>query len=89
MSTKRGELVEAKVRPFVIITSNAERELPDAFLRRCLFHFISFPDREQMQKIVDVHHPNIDKILLDNALEQILQPPWHEGNAQETEYKVN
>ena len=62
------ELVKAKHRPLVIITSNNEKELPDAFLRRCFFHYIRFPDRETMQKIVDVHHPALKKDLLDAAL---------------------
>ena len=52
-----GETVKAVQRPIVIITSNNEKELPDAFLRRCFFHFINFPDRATMQKIVDVHFP--------------------------------
>ncbi len=60
--------VVAKQRPLVIITSNNERELPDAFLRRCVFHFIEFPDRELMKKIVDVHHPNLKTKLLDQVL---------------------
>lgn len=64
-----GETVRAKHRPIIIITSNNEKELPDAFLRRCFFHFISFPDRETMQKIVDVHYPSISKELVQEALE--------------------
>jgi MoxR-like ATPase len=56
-----GETVKAKQRPIVIITSNNEKELPDAFLRRCFFHYIKFPDRETMQAIVDVHFPGIKK----------------------------
>lgn len=63
------EMVRAKHRPLVIITSNNEKELPDAFLRRCFFHYISFPNAETMQKIVDVHHPNIKKELLASALQ--------------------
>jgi MoxR-like ATPase len=63
------ELVKAKHRPVVIITSNNEKELPDAFLRRCFFHYIKFPDRDTMQAIVDVHHPNIKKDLLKASLE--------------------
>jgi MoxR-like ATPase len=63
-----GDEVAAKKRPVVIITSNNEKELPDAFLRRCVFHFIDFPDRELMQDIVDVHHPNLDSTLLDQVL---------------------
>jgi len=64
------ETVAAKHRPIVIITSNAEKELPDAFLRRCVFHFIAFPDRERMERIVDVHHPHLDHALLDAALDR-------------------
>jgi MoxR-like ATPase len=64
-----GETISAKVRPVVIITSNNEKELPDAFLRRCFFHYISFPDRETMTRIVDVHFPNLKKELLREALE--------------------
>ena len=63
------ETIKAKQRPVVIITSNNEKELPDAFLRRCFFHYISFPDRETMQKIVDVHHPKIKKNLVKEALD--------------------
>lgn len=62
------ELVKAKQRPLVIITSNNEKELPDAFLRRCFFHYIQFPDNDTMQKIVNVHHPDLKKNLLDAAL---------------------
>ncbi|MGA0839235.1 MAG: AAA family ATPase, partial [Pseudomonadales bacterium] len=54
-----GETIKARQRPVVIITSNNEKELPDAFLRRCFFHYINFPDRETMQQIVDVHYPSI------------------------------
>ena len=56
-------------RPIVIITSNNEKELPDAFLRRCFFHYISFPDAETMRKIVQVHFPNLQKQLVDEALQ--------------------
>ena len=63
------ETIKAKHRPVIIITSNNEKELPDAFLRRCFFHYIQFPDRETMQKIVDVHFPNIKKNLLKEAME--------------------
>ncbi len=63
-----GENVKAKNRPIVIITSNNEKELPEAFLRRCFFHYIRFPDFETLKKIVQVHHPNIKKSLLDSAL---------------------
>ncbi len=61
--------VVAEHRPFVLITSNAEKELPDAFLRRCVFHFIDFPERELMRRIVDVHHPDVDDALVEQALE--------------------
>ncbi len=64
-----GERVIAKQRPVVIITSNNEKELPDAFLRRCFFHFINFPDRDTMKQIVDVHYPKIQKKLVDEALD--------------------
>ncbi len=60
--------IAAKQRPIVIITSNNEKELPDAFLRRCFFHFIRFPDRLTMQQIVEVHYPELDKELLERAL---------------------
>ncbi|KAB7649099.1 AAA family ATPase [Polymorphobacter fuscus] len=63
-----GERVKAAVRPIVIITSNNEKELPDAFLRRCFFHYIKFPDRETMQSIVNVHFPEIQKALVAEAL---------------------
>jgi MoxR-like ATPase len=60
--------IVAKNRPVVIITSNNEKELPDAFLRRCVFHFIEFPDVPLMRKIIEVHHPNLDATLLDQVL---------------------
>jgi len=63
------ETIAATQRPAVIITSNAEKELPDAFLRRCVFHFIEFPDAAMMERIVRVHHPGIDKRLLQFALQ--------------------
>ncbi len=63
------ELVVARHRPIVFITSNNEKELPDAFLRRCFFHYIKFPDRDTMQKIVDVHFPGIKQALLKEAME--------------------
>lgn len=63
-----GDEVVAKTRPIVIITSNNEKELPDAFLRRCVFHFIDFPDQALMQKIVRVHHPDVDQRLVDQAV---------------------
>lgn len=63
------ETVKAKVRPIVIITSNAEKELPDAFLRRCIFHYINFPEKEEMEEIVKVHFDNIDENLLKYAMD--------------------
>ena len=64
-----GETIRAEKRPIVIITSNNEKELPDAFLRRCFFHYIKFPDKETLTKIVKVHFPNIKSALLQKALE--------------------
>ena len=64
-----GETIKAKHRPIVIITSNNEKELPDAFLRRCFFHYISFPDAETMKAIVAVHHPDVKAQLLKDALD--------------------
>ena len=63
------ELVKARHRPIILITSNNEKELPDAFLRRCFFHYISFPDAETMKKIIDVHFPGLKPALLKEALE--------------------
>ena len=63
-----GETIKAAQRPLVIITSNNEKELPDAFLRRCFFHYISFPDADTMSEIVDVHYPDIKDRLVKNAL---------------------
>ena len=63
------QTIKAKHRPIIIITSNNEKELPDAFLRRCFFHFIQFPDRETMEKIVAVHYPKIKKKLIKDALD--------------------
>ena len=63
-----GETVSAKQRPIVVITSNNEKELPDAFLRRCFFHYIKFPDNDTMQQIVDVHFPGIKQSLVAEAL---------------------
>jgi MoxR-like ATPase len=62
------ERIEARERPIVVITSNNEKELPDAFLRRCFFHYIKFPDADTMSRIVDVHFPNIKKRLVEEAL---------------------
>ncbi len=64
-----GETIKAKQRPIIIITSNNEKELPDAFLRRCFFHFINFPDRDTMREIVAVHYPDIAKDLVQEAME--------------------
>ena len=64
-----GETIKARKRPIIIITSNNEKELPDAFLRRCFFHFINFPDRDTMREIIDVHHPNVSQDLVQEALE--------------------
>jgi MoxR-like ATPase len=64
-----GETITARERPIVVITSNNEKELPDAFLRRCFFHYIKFPERETMQAIVDVHFPGIQKELVAKAME--------------------
>jgi MoxR-like ATPase len=69
--TKRT--VEARHRPIVLITSNNEKELPDAFLRRCFFHFIRFPDRETMERIVQSHYPNIRQELAREALTAFFQ----------------
>ena len=64
-----NETIRAEIRPVVIITSNNEKELPDAFLRRCFFHYIRFPDKETMEKIVEVHYPGLKKALLREAME--------------------
>ena len=68
-----GQQVKAKQRPIIIITSNNEKELPDAFLRRCFFHYIRFPDQSTLEKIVEIHFPNIKKSLLDRALTQFFE----------------
>ncbi len=68
-----GETVRAAQRPIVIITSNNEKELPDAFLRRCFFHYIRFPDEATMRQIVEVHHPGIKEALLTTALTQFYE----------------
>jgi MoxR-like ATPase len=67
------ELIKARHRPLVVITSNNEKELPDAFLRRCFFHYIRFPDHETMERIVHVHFPDIKKQLLKEALERFFE----------------
>jgi MoxR-like ATPase len=64
-----GKTIKAKHRPIIIITSNNEKELPDAFLRRCFFHFINFPDRDTMREIIDVHYPDIANELVKEAME--------------------
>lgn len=69
--TKRT--VKAKKRPIVIITSNAEKELPDAFLRRCIFHYIDFPDEALMEEIVRTHYPDVEETLLKNAMDVFYQ----------------
>ena len=68
-----GETIRARHRPIVIITSNNEKELPDAFLRRCFFHYIRFPDMETLQRIVDVHYPGIKQTLVREALTQFYE----------------
>jgi MoxR-like ATPase len=68
-----GETIKAENRPIVIITSNNEKELPDAFLRRCFFHYIRFPEPEVMKQIVEVHHPGIKEKLLTTALTQFYE----------------
>jgi MoxR-like ATPase len=67
------QTIKAKIRPIIVITSNNEKELPDAFLRRCLFHFIRFPDRDTMHQIIDVHYPGLDKQLMDEAMRVFYQ----------------
>lgn len=68
-----GKTITARRRPIVIITSNNEKELPDAFLRRCFFHYIQFPDVDTLRKIVEVHHPGIKEALLTTALTQFYE----------------
>ena len=68
-----GDTIEARHRPVVIITSNNEKELPDAFLRRCFFHYISFPEPDTLRQIIDVHHPNLKPKLLETALTQFFE----------------
>ncbi|MCW1952504.1 MAG: MoxR family ATPase [Octadecabacter sp.] len=74
-----GQTVKAKQRPIMIITSNNEKELPDAFLRRCFFHYIRFPDIDTMRKIVEVHHPGIKDALLTTALTQFYEVRDQQG----------
>lgn len=66
--SETGENLQARHRPVVIITSNAEKELPDAFLRRCIFHYIAFPDASMMKEIVNVHYPELEQKLLEEAM---------------------
>ncbi len=66
--SETGDEVVAQQRPVVVITSNNEKDLPDAFLRRCVFHFIDFPEQELMRRIVGVHHPDVDRALVDQCL---------------------
>ncbi len=68
--TETGDEIEARVRPMVVVTSNSEKELPDAFLRRCVFHFLAFPDRDAMARIVRVHFPDLAEAMLTAALER-------------------
>src|SRR5262249_54853911 len=68
-----GDDIAAKQRPVVIITSNNEKELPDAFLRRCVFHFIDFPDRDFMRRVVEVHHPDLGETLADQAVQAFFE----------------
>ena len=68
-----GELIKAEERPIVIITSNNEKDLPEAFLRRCFFHYIQFPDVNTLKRIVEVHFPKIKKNLLNIALKQFFE----------------
>ncbi|TBX27730.1 AAA family ATPase [Nioella sediminis] len=74
-----GETIRAKTRPIVIITSNNEKELPDAFLRRCFFHYIRFPDLDTLKQIVEVHHPGIKPRLLTEALTQFYEIREQQG----------
>ncbi|WP_100641535.1 AAA family ATPase [Alteromonas facilis] len=67
------QVIKASQRPIVIITSNNEKELPDAFLRRCFFHYIQFPDADEMKQIIDVHYPDIKKRLIDEALKAFFE----------------
>jgi MoxR-like ATPase len=77
-----GETIRARHRPVVIITSNNEKELPDAFLRRCFFHYIRFPDMETLKRIVEVHHPGIKDAAPDRRADPVLRDP-RDGGAEE------
>ena len=68
-----GQQIVAKQRPIIIITSNNEKELPDAFLRRCFFHYIKFPDEQTLAKIIEIYFPKIKKNLLNNALTKFFE----------------
>ena len=80
--SETSDEVVAKQRPVVIITSNNEKELPDAFLRRCVFHFIEFPDRELMKRIVAVHHPHLEAAAARSGADQVLLAARAERAAQ-------
>ena len=77
------ELVKARHRPIIVITSNNEKELPDAFLRRCFFHYIRFPDEETMTRIVDVHYPGPAQGAAGRSAQRLLQAARDAGPAQE------
>ena len=74
-----GETIRAEQRPIIVITSNNEKELPDAFLRRCFFHYIQFPEMDTLRKIVEVHHPGIKESLLTTALTQFYEIREQQG----------
>ena len=78
------ETIKAKHRPIVIITSNAEKELPDAFLRRCIFHYIEFPDQQQMEKIIRVHFDHVDETLFDAGDAGVLLYPLDRLGGEKT-----
>ncbi len=80
------ETIKAKQRPIVIITSNAEKELPDAFLRRCVFHYIDFPDQEQMEEILRVHFDHLDEMLVKQALIGLLLGAGSEGHREKAQH---
>ena len=80
------ETVHARHRPVIVITSNNEKELPDAFLRRCFFHYIRFPDEETMTHIVDVHFPDLKRELLREALGDVLQGSRHARIEEEADH---
>ena len=80
------QVIKARQRPVVIITSNNEKELPDAFLRRCFFHYIRFPDPETMARIVDVHYPGLKGDLIRDALDAVLRGPRDAGPEEEAQH---